>query len=569
MSSEKVMAFEVRDPGVGLPVGGQRRVQRLLERARPGDLVDPLHALLVLDPLRLHRGDGLPAGGALLPVQHRARVLEGGLDDRDRVEGVQGVLRVEQIHGGERERGERRRQGEVLRKVEGEADVGLARVGAAPGRVPVLDDAGGAQGPVDLDRAPHERVAVGRGRMVVREQAVRGGHGVARPGQQGQQHGVRDLHLGDEPLGRRRDQPVVGLLGPVDEALRRLLADDALLLRLVVAGAGEQPGVLDLVVGGLGDDLAGGVEAGAAGPAGDLVELAGRQVPHALAVELGQRGEDDRANRHVDADAERVGAADDRQQARLGQALDETPVARQHPGVVDADALAQQSGQRGAEARPEAERADGLRDLVALLAARNLHGRQRLRAGDGVLLREVHDVRGRPVRGGELREQVLQRLHGPGVAERHGPLGVVDDRDLPSRPPREVVPQLGDVAEGGRHEEHLGTRHLQQRDLPRPAALRVGVVVELVHDDRGVAARPVRAFAQGEVREDLGRAADDRGVGVDRAVAGDHADVVRAEQRDQLEELLRHERLDRRGVEARASLGQRVREGPERHEGLS
>ena len=55
----------------------------------------------------------------------------------------------------------------------------------------------------------------------------------------------------------------------------------------------------------------------------------------------------------------------------------------------------------------------------------------------------------------------------------------------------------------------------EERHLPRPAAVGVAVVVELVHHD--LVDRGIRTLAQGEVGEDLGRAADDRGVGVHRA----------------------------------------------------
>ena len=69
---------------------------------------------------------------------------------------------------------------------------------------------------------------------------------------------------------------------PADEALRRLLAHDPALLLLVVARPGEQPRVLHLVVGGLGDDRADGVVARPARPARDLVELAGLERAGAL-----------------------------------------------------------------------------------------------------------------------------------------------------------------------------------------------------------------------------------------------------------------------------------------------
>src|SRR5262249_58935480 len=61
---------------------------------------------------------------------------------------------------------------------------------------------------------------------------------------------------------------------PADRAVRRLLLLDALELLRVIARLGDEPGVLDRVLGRLHDDVPGGVEAGAAGAPGDLVELA-------------------------------------------------------------------------------------------------------------------------------------------------------------------------------------------------------------------------------------------------------------------------------------------------------
>lgn len=91
--------------------------------------------------------------------------------------------------------------------------------------------------------------------------------------------------------------------------------------------------------------------------------------------------------------------------------------------------------------------------------------------------------------------------------------------------------------------------------------------MELVHDDVPHIQRVARP--QRLVGEDLGRAADDRSVAIDGAVAGDHADVLGAEDVDQLEELLAHERLDRCRVVAAASLGERDRVGGDGDEALA
>ena len=78
--------------------------------------------------------------------------------------------------------------------------------------------------------------------------------------------------------------------------------------------------------------------------------------------------------------------------------------------------------------------------------------------------------------------------------------------------------------------------------------------MELVHDD--VVHGGVRAVAEGDVRENFGGAANDRGVVVDGGVAGDHADVFRAEDVAEREEFFVGERLDRNGVVGAAALAE-------------
>ena len=78
--------------------------------------------------------------------------------------------------------------------------------------------------------------------------------------------------------------------------------------------------------------------------------------------------------------------------------------------------------------------------------------------------------------------------------------------------------------------------------------------MELVHDH--VVHRGFRTVAEGDVGEDLGGAADDGRVVVDGGVAGDHADVFRAEHVAEGEEFLVGERLDRDGVVRAAALAE-------------
>ena len=85
------------------------------------------------------------------------------------------------------------------------------------------------------------------------------------------------------------------------------------------------------------DDRTLPVVARSAGPAGDLVELAGGEEPAGGPVVLGHSGEQHRPDGHVDADTEGVGAADDLQQSLLGETFHQAAVAGQHAGVVHTD----------------------------------------------------------------------------------------------------------------------------------------------------------------------------------------------------------------------------------------
>jgi hypothetical protein len=366
---------------------------------------------------------------------------------------------------------------------------------------------------------------------------------------------VIDPHPRGERLGDGGLQALERLLGPAHHAVGRLLGLDLAALLRIVAGLGQRARALDHVIGSLHDDVTAGVEPGPSGATGDLMKLARLQQPMPVAVVLGQAREDHRADRDVDAHAKRVGAADHLQQAGLRELLHQAPVARQHPGMVHADAAPHELGERAPEAGGEAKRAERVRDRVALLSRAQLRRQQRLGTLHRGGLREVHDVDRRPVGRGELLQQLVDRLDRPREGERHRPLGVSDDHGLTTSPASQVVRDLADVAERGRHEQKLRVGQGQQRHLPRPAALAVGVVVKLVHHD--LADVRAGAFAQRDVGQDLRRAADDRRIGVDRGVPGQHAHVVGPEDRAEREELLRDERLDRRRVERDPAIGQR------------
>jgi hypothetical protein len=157
----------------------------------------------------------------------------------------------------------------------------------------------------------------------------------------------------------------------------------------------------------------------------------------------------------------------------------------------------------------EPEVADGLGDRVLLLAGAHVDAHQRLRALQRGGLGEVHDVDRRLVGAEQLLDRLVQRRHRVREDQRHRPLGVVTTAvGRPVRRVRSLEP--GDVAERRRHQHELRLRQLEQRHLPGPAAVGLGVEVELVHHD--LADVGVGALAQRDVGQDLGGAADDRRV---------------------------------------------------------
>ena len=81
------------------------------------------------------------------------------------------------------------------------------------------------------------------------------------------------------------------------------------------------------------------VEALAARAPADLLEVADAEDRRLLAVELAELREEHRADRDVHADAERVGAADDLEEALLRELLDEQAVLGKEARVMDADAV--------------------------------------------------------------------------------------------------------------------------------------------------------------------------------------------------------------------------------------
>ena len=165
--------------------------------------------------------------------------------------------------------------------------------------------------------------------------------------------------------------------------------------------------------------------------------------------------------RQVDPDAEGVGADDDAQQAGLGEPFDESAVLRQHPAVVDPDAVVQQARERAAEARGEAEAHERLGDRFALGPGRHLRRGERLGVGEHLGLGEVDDVERRLVGCEERLDRLVQRRAAVLEAKRHRSRGRAHDRDGAARAAREALLDGARVAERGRHEDELRPGQLE------------------------------------------------------------------------------------------------------------
>ena len=304
-------------PGHFLAVLVKGGVEQILERLFVRDVLNALQALLILDAVSLHFGHRAVARGALLCAQYLLGVLERSLDHRDQIHGIGLTLGVEQLQRGKQKWRERLVERKVLGQIDRQCVVdvwcGVSR-GVGCGRhLGANDDAGIDECGEDFVGANLE-LSFFLGSLQARlDEVVYAGSGIAALLDHANHHGVCDAKAWLERFRLRLDQALKGLLVPGDKALGGLLLFNLAELLGVVARLGHEFGVLDLVLRGLGDDHALGIEARAAGATSNLMELAGAQTTHLVAIELGERGEHHGVDGHVDADAECVGAADDGQ----------------------------------------------------------------------------------------------------------------------------------------------------------------------------------------------------------------------------------------------------------------
>ena len=314
--------------------------------------------------------------------------------------------------------------------------------------------------------------------------------------------------------------------------------------------------VLDHVFRGLGHDPPPIVESFAPGPPADLMEIARAENASFLAVEFAEAGEQDGADGDVDADAQGVGAADDLEQAALGELFDEHAVLGEQTGVMHANALLEPRADVWPIGTGELESGQFPAKHGFFLARADVEAGEILRALSRFGLCEMHHIDRRFALAHQPFERLGQRRLRVRELERHRALdGFHRHARLPVAPGQFLLEEAG-VAECGRHEEEPRLRQRQERHLPGHAAVAVGVPVELVHDD--VPDVGLAAFAQGDVGQDLRGAAEDGRVAVDRGVARAQADVVGTELAAERHPLLVDKSLDGAGVNRAVALGQRL-----------
>ncbi len=421
---------------------------------------------------------------------------------------------------------------------------------------------------VDRDRAADVKSLAATRFVVVGHQPAHRRAAIARPIEQAHHHLVVDVEAGGERLGVTVHQPIERLLVPMRvAAFWRLLLHELLSFLGVGLGLLRRLLITHHVFRRLGPHVTTIVETLAPGTAGDLLELSNAQHPDPAAVVLAQLREQHRTNRHVDPDAERVGATDDLQQTGLCQTFDEQPILGEQAGMVHTDTSREEAPEALAEWRVEPEAPDQRLDLLLLILGERAQAQQSLRRLGGLALGEMHEIDGGPARRQQLFDRVVQRGRAIGEVERYRPIGRRDQCGFPTGPFGEVAFEERRRTEGRRHQEELAAREFEQRKLPGPAALRIRIEVELVGDHD--IDRRIGTVAQRPVGQNLCRATDDRCIRVDAPVAGHHADAVGAERAAQFEELLRHQRLDRCGVHASLVSPERQEVGGDRDQRLA
>jgi len=371
-------------------------------------------------------------------------------------------------------------------------------------------------------------------------------------------------------VSRRLLLALQGLLRPQQRRVLRRLGDPIIFL----LPAKE----FHVVLVGQGEDEALVVVLRPAGPAHDLVRRAGVDQFLLARRPLHQRGQHHRPRRQVDPRRQCLGTDRHGQRLLHEQVLDDAAVLRQQAGVMHADAAPQHLHQLRPDALRPVELVHLGHDPRPLFAAEEVQPLEHLRDAPALVAIEAEDQCGgrahRVVALGHLHELLAEEhVRHPAVGERNLALLALHKLQFAAVAPLQPAEEFQRVADGGRQQQEADVRGQHgQGQLPDDAALGVGEAVELVHDDTADVgevehlAAGGAALVQQAVKEDFGHDDEDAGVGVDAAVAGDEADVVRGEAPADgtglhLLELLLGERDEGRGVVGDGVGVQRLEEG--------
>ena len=281
---------------------------------------------------------------------------------------------------------------------------------------------------------------------------------------------MRDLETRSQSFRRRGDQARKGVLVPVDEILFRRLALHGFLA--VARRFFRELQVFDHMLRRLRHHPAAIIEALAPGAPADLMKIARAQDAGLLSVIFAQPREQHGANRHVDADAERVRAADDFEQTLLRELLDQHAILRQQPGVMQPDAVPQPLLDVRPVGAAELESFERVGDRGFFLARANVDAREILRALRRLQLREVDDIHRRLALGREAFQRFGQRQFRIRMLQRHRPVRGRDGHRRPPVEPREFLLEKCRVAQRRGHQEEPRLRQRQQAAPATPRRAR-------------------------------------------------------------------------------------------------
>ncbi len=360
-----------------------------------------LHALVVFDAVGLHLGDLLCFEPVELAAEDEVRIFGdrfGEGEEHQRIVGRGGVHEREGIVQIERKRLVHR---EILLQPDVEAEMDPVRVARGE-----FDDLAFDQGAEELPRALEVRLLVFRRFVRAADKRLHGAAAVfVRPAQDVEQRAVGDLELRQQALGRCGDEPGKGGFVPRDVAFFGWLAPN----EFFAACFAFQRQIFDNVLGSLGNDVAQIVKPFPSGAAADLVKIARAEDGGFVTVIFAEACEENRADGHVDADAEGVGAANDLEQAALGETLDEDAIFGQETGVMQADAVAQPALDLGSIRTAETVAFELPRNGGFFFAGGDREAGEILRTLGGVGLREVNHVNRAFASGDEVFHRLRER----------------------------------------------------------------------------------------------------------------------------------------------------------------